>query len=233
MGLKDKLAGEVKAIFSSTWDVQTTDSVPDPEDLRLDANHAKHLKSATVLYADLDESTNMVETYPWEFSAEVYESYLRCAGQIIRNQGGAITAYDGDRIMAIFTGKTPNTSAVKTAMMLNYAVEEIIRPALKAQYPEKGFVLNHVVGIDSSELRAARIGVRGVNDLVWVGRAANHAAKLTALSAKPLWITKAVFNSMNEQVKISSSGDQMWEKRLWTSMNNAEVYCSGYRWEVS
>lgn len=230
MGLKDKLTGEVKTIFTSSWNVQTTDSAPDPEDLRLDANHAKHLESATVLYADLDGSTSMVDSYPWQFSAEVYESYLRCAGQIIRSKGGVITAYDGDRIMAIFTGKTKNTSAVLSALMINYAVVQIIRPALKLQYPEYSFNLKHVIGIDTSSLHVARIGVRGDNDLVWVGRAANYAAKMAAFSDKTIWITKAVYDCMNEEVKTSSEGHSMWERRYWKAMNNIEVYCSTYYW---
>jgi len=104
VGLKDNLAGEVKETFSKAWVAQKTNSVPAPEDLRLNANHAKNLEKATVLYADLDGSTDMVDRYNWEFSAEIYKTFLRCASQIIRSEGGSITAYDGDRVMAIFTG---------------------------------------------------------------------------------------------------------------------------------
>jgi len=32
----------------------------------------------------------------------------------------------------------------------------------------------------------ARVGVREDNDIVWIGRAANYAAKLCALSEKPI-----------------------------------------------
>ena len=57
----------------------------------------------TVLYADLDDSTKLVDTMSPEFAAEVYKSYLVCAARIIRDQGGVITAYDGDRIMAVLS----------------------------------------------------------------------------------------------------------------------------------
>lgn len=88
MGLKANLAAEVKETFSKAWEAQITDSVPAPEDLRLNANHAKDLEKATVLYADLDGSTNMVDKYKWEFSAEIYKTFLRCASQIILNRPG-------------------------------------------------------------------------------------------------------------------------------------------------
>jgi class 3 adenylate cyclase len=232
MGLKDDLLKEVKATFASRWEVQDTDNVPSAEALRLNANHAKNLPTATVLYADLDGSTKMVDSSDWTFSAEVYKAYLRCAAEVIRSEDGVITAYDGDRVMAIFTGKSKNTSAVRCALKINHAVIEVIRPALKAQYPSTDFVLKHVVGIDTSQLRTARIGVRGENDLVWVGRAANYAAKLTTLSEKATWITKDVYEAMHVDVKVSKNVN-MWEARTWTAMNKLPIYCSTYHWPIS
>lgn len=232
MGLKDDLASEVKATFSQQWDVQETKSVPAPEDLRLNANHAKDLETATVLYADLDGSTNMVDGYQWEFSAEVYKTFLRCAAQVIRSEGGVITAYDGDRVMAVFTGGSKNTSAVRCALKINYAVSNIIQPALNAQYCNTNFNLKHVVGIDMSQLRTARIGVRGDNDLVWIGRAANYAAKLTNESGMPTWITKAVYDQIHDEVKFHN-GQDMWQLRYWSSMKNMPIYCSTYWWNIA
>lgn len=229
MGLKADLTAEAKTILTGTWQEEETTKVPVPEDLRLNANHAKHLKSATVLYADLDGSTNMVDVFKWWFAAEIYKAYLRSAAQIIRNEGGTITAYDGDRIMAIFLGDSKNTTAVRTALKINYAVEEILRPAIKSKYPSTDFTLKHVIGIDTSELRAARIGVKGDNDIVWVGRAANYAAKLCSESGMPLWITKSVYDNVHESVKISN-GSPMWKGFKWTTMKNIDIYGSTYRW---
>ena len=229
MGLKADLITEVKSTLSTQWNEQVTKTVPAAEDLLLNSNHAKNIESSTVLYADLDGSTNMVDTYDWQFAAEIYKIYLRSAAQIIKSEGGTITAYDGDRIMAVFIGESKNTSAVKAALKINYAVQKILRPEIKNQYPQSTFVLNHSIGIDTSSLRASRIGVRGDNDIVWVGRAANHAAKLCTLSEKPLWITKAVYNAMSKDVKYVNERP-MWELRLWTDMNNKEVYCSSYIW---
>lgn len=231
MGLKADLTTEAKGILSGAWKEEVTSKVPAPEDLLLNTNHAKFLESATVLYADLDGSTNMVDGYKWWFAAQVYKIYLRSAAQIIRSEGGTITAYDGDRIMAIFIGDTKNTTAVRTALKINYAVEQILRPAIKSQYPSTEFTLKHVIGIDTSELRAARIGVKGDSDIVWVGRAANYAAKLCSESARPLWITKAVHDMVLDSVKICN-GTSMWESFKWTSMNNIDVYGSTYIWTL-
>jgi len=232
MALNADLTKEVHEIFVTKWDVQSTAGVPDPEDLRL-GNHAKDLETATILYADLDGSTNMVDSNIWHFSAEVYKTYLRCAARIIANEKGVVTAYDGDRVMAVFTGDRKNTCAVRAAMKINPAVRTVINPKLKAFYTSSDFEVKHVIGIDTSQMRVARIGVRGYNGLVWIGRAANHAAKLTNLSQRPIWITKAVYDMINDEVKIHSKiGVNMWEKFKWSQMGDAEVYASTYCYEI-
>jgi len=232
MGLKADLDAEVAKIFRDSWEVEDTKDVPEAEDVLLGSNHAKRLEQATVLYADLSYSTKLVDGFKWGFAAEIYKAFLHCSARIIRDEGGVITAYDGDRIMAIFVGSSKNTSAVRSALKINYARIQIINPALKKQYSSTNYEVRHVVSIDMSELRAARTGVRGDNDLVWVGRAANHAAKLSSFSPEfATWITDDVFNCLHDSVKISG-GIAMWESRLWTEMENKLVYRSSYWWRI-
>ena len=226
MSLKEDLETQVKKIFSDVWTTQKTAGVPNPEDLRLD-NHSKNLDQATVLYADLNGSTDMVNNYKWSFGAEIYKAYLQCEARVIADAGGVVTAYDGDRIMAIFTGDSKNTSAARAALKINFAVHKIIRPAIKEAYSKTDFLLNHVIGIDTSELHSARIGVRGYNDLVWVGRAANYAAKLTSLQGKSIWITKDVYDKLSADVKLSNGLD-MWKNHTWTTMNNIAIFSTAY-----
>lgn len=235
MALKDTLKAEIEASFKAQWQVEDAQNVPVAEDLRLNANHAKNLEIATVLYADIDGSTNMVDGRPWWFSAEIYKAYLRCAGSIIREEGGTITAYDGDRVMAVFTGDMKNTRAVRSAMKINHAVINVIQPLITARTGANNnsdFVLQHKIGIDTSQLRAARIGVRGDNDIVWVGRAANHAAKLTAIPvSRAIWITKDVYDVVNADVKLAGTTN-MWKPYTWSQMNNAPIYSTTYTYRV-
>jgi class 3 adenylate cyclase len=177
MALEEELKAEVRRIFATNWDERDGRVVPEPEDVSLD-NEAVNFERATVLYADLRGSTSLVNANHWWFAAEVYRTYLYCAAKVIRDEGGEITAYDGDRVMGLFIGDMQSTSAARCALKINYAVESIINPALEAQYTSSSYQVQHVIGIDTSPIRAARIGVRGGNDLVWVGRAANYAAKL-------------------------------------------------------
>lgn len=130
MGLKDDLTSEVQAIFQNNWSETTGRVVPTPSDIGL-GKKATLLEQAVVLYADLDGSTNMVDTKKWQFSAEIYKAFLHCAAKIVRAESGDITAYDGDRIMAIFIGDNKYDRAARTGLKLRWAVINIIEPLMK------------------------------------------------------------------------------------------------------
>ncbi len=218
----------VADIFRHQWSTTDGRVIPVPGDLGL-GNVARSFDSATVLYADLDSSTTLVDSYIWQFSAEVYKAYLRCAARIISAEGGVITAYDGDRVVAIFLGQTKNTQAVRAAMKIAYAVEQVINPELKAQYTDTDYTVAHSIGIDVSPIHAASIGVRGDNDLVWIGRAANHAAKLAGKHGYPIWITKEVYDVINDKVKKDpDTGVSYWYRNTWAEMDNRDIYGTTY-----
>lgn len=227
MGLADDLSSEVKTIFRSQWTARDGEVVPDTPDIKL-GNDGVTL-DATVLYADIDGSTNMVDSQTAQFAAEAYKAYLLCAARLIRSESGVITAYDGDRVMAVFIGTAKNTSAVRCALKIKNAVVKIINPAIEKQY-ESDFKLQQVVGIDTSKLLVARTGIRGSNDLVWVGPAANHAAKLSSISEQPYstFISSKIYNNMHESVR-ETKGVDMWEERTW---QGKAVYRSSWNWPL-
>lgn len=233
MSLGDDLQSKVRDIFSKEWTEKEGRVVPQPEDLRL-GNDARFFERATVLYADLSESTALVDTMTWQFAAEVYKAFLHCAASIIRDEGGAITSYDGDRVMGVWIDGSQSTRAARCGLKINYAVEKIINPALNKQY-NTDFVLKQNVGIDTSRLRTTRTGVRGGNDLVWIGRAANYAAKLSAADgAAKTWVTEELFGRMAKCVKFGGqpSKEPMWSQYTWTEFDDRKIYGSTWRWRV-
>lgn len=164
MALKEELAEEIGRIFRDRWDERDGTSVPSDEDISL-TNDGVNLE-ATVLYADMADSTALVDSSTKTFAAEVYKSFLRCAARIVGNEGGEVTAYDGDRLMAVYLGASKNTSAARTALKINYAVIHVIVPAMKAVYTTE-YQPKHVVGVDTSSLFVAKTGVRA--QMIWCG----------------------------------------------------------------
>ena len=230
MALEDDLKSQVGQIFQERWTTRSGQVVPEPENLKL-SNDAVIL-DGTVLYADLDDSTDLVNRMKPAFAAEIYRSFLACAARIIRAEGGVITGYDGDRVMAVFIGKKRNSAAARVGLKINYAVLKIINPAIESQYPLAQYSIKHQVGIDTSKLFVARTGIRGANDLVWVGRAANYAAKLSARSGPATQITSSVYDRLNQKAKVGSNGQDMWVRQTAREIGGSTIYTSTWYWKV-
>jgi len=162
--LRSELEEYVAATFRRAWTTRDGSKVPDDDDITL-SNDGVRL-DVVVLYADLADSTVLVRRKSDEFAAEIYKNYLYCASRIIRADGGVITAFDGDRVMAVYIGNAKNSTAAQTGLRINRAVTEVINPALKRQYPSVTYEVAQKVGIDASSLLVAKTGIRGSNDLV-------------------------------------------------------------------
>ena len=231
MGFKADLEKQIKAIFGTKWERREGRKVPEDTDLS-QGNEAVDLE-ATILYTDLSESTKLVDNYKDWFAAENYKAFLQCATRIIRNEEGHIRSFDGDRVMGVFIGESKNTSAVRCALKINWAVKYVAQPILKQHYKNSKYVLRHVTGIDSTNVMATKAGIRNSNDIVWIGKAANHAAKLSSMSDKyPTWITDRVYDNIHNSAKYSG-GKNMWEERKWTSQNDRRIYRSTYWWKIN
>jgi class 3 adenylate cyclase len=230
MSIVEDIKKDVKEILESKWEKRDGIVVPETDDIKL-KNDAVCLKG-TILYADLYDSTGLVNSYKDYFVAEIYKTYLVSACRLIRLNEGVVTAFDGDRVMAVFLGDSKNSNAAKTALNINYVVQDIINKLIKERYPNSGYQIQQSVGIDTSDIFVARTGIRGSNDLVWVGRSANYAAKLCSLreSNYVTYITENVFNALNEETKYSHEPKIcMWEKYMWKDQGII-VYRSNWWW---
>lgn len=88
-----EILAEINSIFSTKWDTREGRKVPEAEEIRL-GNDAVSI-DGTVLYADMADSTGLVNNFKDWFAAEIYKSYLISACRIIRENGGEITAFMG------------------------------------------------------------------------------------------------------------------------------------------
>ena len=190
-------------------------------------------------------STALVDTKKPQFAAEIYKTYLVCAARIIESEGGAITAFDGDRIMAVYTGRRRNDKAVRSALKINFTVRQVINPAITELYDDSNYAVKQSVGIDTSELFVARTGIRRANDLVWVGRAANHAAKLSARSGpvsqitqevydrlSQSSITQEVYDRLSQSSRVGDTGESLWSQSVAPEIGNRRIYTSNGTWKV-
>ncbi len=235
MALADDLASDVQGIINKPWSTRKGQKVPSSTDVAL-AGGAVEL-DATFLYADLANSSKIAKELDRRVAAKILKSFLATTARLVRYHGGSKVSFDGDRIMGVFIGDSKNTTAAKCGLQIKYTVQKIIRPKFESKYDSvknASFTISHGVGVDSGTVLTVRAGARGDNDLIWIGRAPNLAAKMSDLRDAPYhtYITATVYNMLNKSSKIGADGKDMWNQCTWTFLGDAiVVYRSSYRWK--
>jgi class 3 adenylate cyclase len=218
MATATDLEGRVDDVFGTTFDERVGKVVPSTTDVTL-KNGAVKIE-ATFLYADLAGSANLSRVCPWDTTAKIIRAFLDCSTRLIRARGGEIRSFDGDRVMGVFMGDLKNSQAADCAREINYAVTKIIDPKAKARFQSirnNGIDIRHAVGIDVGDVRAVRAGIRANNDLVWIGKAASMAAKLSDCREYPYttFISSRTYAKLRDSSKLSQ-GKNMWESGTFT-----------------
>jgi class 3 adenylate cyclase len=235
MATSQDLKKEVDTIISTTWNKRTGQKIPETNDVAL-AGGAVEIE-ATFLYADLANSSKMAKELDRRIAAKIIKSFLSTASKLIRSNGGKIVSFDGDRVLGVFYEGAKNTNAAKCALQIKYAVINIIKPKFEAYDSVKNasFFIDHGVGIDTGTVLAVRAGARGDNDLIWIGRAPNLAAKLSDLRDAPYqtFITASVYNALLDSSKFGGvNNENIWQQRSWTFLGQQiTVYRSSWHWE--
>ena len=232
MSFEADLRKEVRSFFRTEWEVTEGTVIPSQEDIGL-GNKAKKLEVA-ILYADMAESTNLVDSHSPLYAAEIYKSFLYVCSKMIRRNGGDLVSFDGDRIMGAFIGNEKNSAAAKTALNIKWGITTVVQSEHDDFYKDTDITINYCVGIDSYEHHVVRTGIRGSNDLLWVGKAANYAAKLTTHNWSPYHsiISARVYGRINEISKFDSKGENMWIKEYSEAIEE-HVYKSSYHWSAA
>ena len=179
MALSTELEAETSEFIRQPWSIREGQVVPKTDSVALAGGGVK--LDATVLYADLANSTQLAMDFDRRVAAKVLKAFLSGCCRIIRAHSGHIRSFDGDRVMGVFVEGAKNTNAATCALKINWLVAQVLSPKLDAAFPtlkQGGFQIKHGVGIDVSPVLVVRSGIRRNNDLVWIGRAPNIAAKL-------------------------------------------------------
>ncbi len=235
MSLQNSLKNDVQTIIDTLWDKRKGQKVPSTASVKL-AGGAVEL-DATFFYADLANSSKMAKELDRRIAAKIMKSFLSTTCRVIRSLDGSIVSFDGDRVMAIFVGGSKNSNAAKCALQIKYVVNDIIKPKFESKYDavkNASFTITHAVGIDTGTVLGVRGGARDNNDLIWIGRAANLAAKLSDIreGTYKSYITASVYNMLNDNSKYDGDKKDMWERKTYDYLGeNITIYRSSYHWK--
>ncbi|WP_027361113.1 adenylate/guanylate cyclase domain-containing protein [Halodesulfovibrio aestuarii] len=141
-----------------------------------------------VLYVDMRKSTEISDSHHRDTLAKLYSSFIESMVRCAEKYSGHVRGIVGDRVMVVFDKENCFKNAVDTAVLMNSVCKYVIN---------KEFTKNTIlagIGIDYGTLLVAKTGVTKNGDenvhhksLVWLGRPANVASKLTDEANKPIY----------------------------------------------
>lgn len=176
----DSAVEDLKKTWTTTRWADSKTEVPDPDEMGYSDGK---MINATFLYADMADSSGLVAAAEnREEVASVISSYLKTCVRAIRDENAHVRSFDGDRVMGVFSGPSATTRAARAALRLDYAVNEMLNPAVQIAFPSlkaAGWCLKHASGIALGHTLMVRAGIRNNSDLVSIGVGPNLAAKLS------------------------------------------------------
>jgi adenylate cyclase len=192
--LLNNLDNEITIIQDSSFDVNIveTHSAPSDSDPSLTFENfddeCKNVKTieTCVLYVDIRKSTKLnLQHYP-QTMAKLYSSYIRGMIKAAEEFDGKIRNIVGDRIMVVFDSSNCFSNSVNTAILMNTISQRIINKRFKNGAFKCG------IGIDYGKMMVVKCGTikygeekSNYKSLVWLGKPANVASKLTDAANQP------------------------------------------------
>jgi adenylate cyclase len=186
--LRDDVNEEVSTILASDFKIDVTDTFVVPHSTdglstfpNLDAKtQGTKLIETAVLYVDMRRSTALSLKHKRNTVAKLYSASVRAMTRCAAMYGGEMRGIIGDRVMMLFDSGNCFTQAVDTAVLINSVCQYIINEHFEHNEVTFG------IGIDYGSMLAAKTGIRrhgnaqqSYRSLVWLGRPANVASKLT------------------------------------------------------
>lgn len=212
-GLRRDIEEEVSTILGPAFSIGVTETrlVPHSSDGAItfpnldQKTQGTKIIETTVLYVDMRRSTALSLKHKQKTVAKLYSAFVRGMTRCAGVYGGEVRGIIGDRVMMLFDKENCFTNAVDTAHLINSVCTHIIN---------KHFSHNEVtfgIGIDYGSMLATKTGIRrhgaaqqSYRSLVWLGRPANVASKLTDQANKP--------EETTELVKLNVAYGHWWNR---------------------
>lgn len=192
--IKNEISSEISAILSSDFNIDVIETINVPHSAdgsitfpNLDTKRqSAKLINTCVLYIDIRRSTQLSFNHRPKTVAKLYSAFVRSMTRCARFYGGHVRGIIGDRVMVIFDKEKCFGNAIDCAIGMNSISQFLINKHFSNGDVECG------IGIDAGPMLATKTGImkRGheqsnYKSLVWLGRPANIASKLTDIANKP------------------------------------------------
>lgn len=236
--IRKEVDDKVDAVLKESFFQYNIDEVPDIEnkpDSRLTHGNTGLYGEFTFLYVDMRGSSSYTDQHRLQTITKIYKAYHHCMVECIKEFGGKVRSFDGDRVLAVFDGNEKVNSSINCAMKMVGCRYDILQPKIKAAFSNDSFSLG--IGISTGNIMVSKAGVgydKNTRDLIWIGDPPNLGAKLSDEADSPLsiHICETTFGRLIEGNRYTMNNGvktDMWVKSTFDFKNKpTNIYKTGY-----
>ncbi|NCP86344.1 MAG: hypothetical protein CO094_00360 [Anaerolineae bacterium CG_4_9_14_3_um_filter_57_17] len=133
----------------------------------------------SALFADMRGFTPMVEALPPEEILNLLNQHFALMGEAITHNGGEITNYVGDMVMAVFNAHGDQPDHAARAVQTGLDLQQILPEQFQQAHSSLPFLLDFGVGISSGEAVIGYLGFDNRLDYTAIGEQINTASRLS------------------------------------------------------
>lgn len=226
MDIKDKLSEielDIKDVKNLGFSYTNTKEVPSRGDTVLTFEKGKNKKGkeieTCVLFVDIRNSVQLNKEHFPDTMGKIYTAFTKSMLKIAKYHSGEVRNIIGDRVMIVFPTENCTKNAVECAISINH-ISEIMNKVFSNVDFRCG------IGIDYGEMRVIKVGIIRLRDnnvenknLVWIGKPANIASRLTDIANKEIDLVCVSYRGF-------LGSEPSVEKRI-----NYEEFFNEFQWE--
>lgn len=157
------------------------------------------IRNVTVIFADLNRSTELSAADNPKYAAFAYTYFARAMTVILDHFSAKYIDIQGDGIFGLFSGEDSQFLAAACAVTMRTQMEKEV--AVRFRKDTSGrWNLTAGIGIDRGTVLVRQLGIRGIaRNEVWAGKPVSMAAKLSSLgNSNQILVSDRAFNQYSQ-----------------------------------
>ena len=164
-------------------------------------------KQVTVFFADIKDSTRLIEGLDPEAAQQLLDPAIHCMMDAVHRFEGTVNQVLGDGIMALFGAPIAHEDHALRACYAALALQSTVRPYAEEVRRRHGMALQLRVGLNSGEVVVRAIGNDLHMDYSAVGQTTHLAARLEQLATPgSILLTAATLRLVEGLVQVNALG---------------------------
>jgi class 3 adenylate cyclase len=232
--IEKKVDSVLKEAFT-LYDVTDVPDIENTTDSRLTLGNTGFVGEFAFLYVDMRGSSTFTDQHRLQTITKIYKAYHHCMVECIKTFDGKVRSFDGDRVLAVFSGERKVNNSIECAMKMTGCRYDILQPKIKTILSNPNFSLG--IGISTGNAMVSKAGIgydKNNRDLIWIGDPPNLGAKLSDVAESPfsIYICEVTFSKLLDENRYTTEAGlkiDIWVKDKFKFKNNIiDIYKTGY-----